>query len=312
MTGDSLFNICTIALHVVLFLATWFGNSLVCAAIWRVRALRTISNMVIFSLALSDLLMTTVFMYRIIHLSSGEELHAACHTFSEIAFNDICVIILHLTVISVDRFVAIKFPLRYKTLVTRKRMKMTLAFVWLFPLIGTVILPHLLPQEAYEDYIDYYDSFHLCISFHQHQFQNTSKFFAGIIIVLYIVLPFIVTLSGYIYIVKVSRDQQLKLENQAHLEREATRKVEIKVAVTYGIIIGAFMICFLPLLIGTLYQQFKDEEKKNMTRVMQILSIIASISACVNPAVYTWRNREFRKAFKRIMITRKNAAEIHD
>jgi len=310
MTRDSLFNISTIALHVVLFLATWFGNSLVCAAIWRVRALRTISNMVIFSLALSDLLMTVVFMYRIIHLSSGEELHAACHTFSEIAFSDICVIILHLTVISVDRFVAIKFPLRYKTLVTRKRMKMALAFVWLFPLIGTVIVPHLLPQEAYEDYIDYYDSFHLCISFHQHQFQNTSKIFAAIIIVLYIVLPFIVTLSGYIYIVKVSRDQQLKLENQAHLEREATRKVEIKVAVTYGIIIGAFMICFLPLLTGTLYQQFKDEEKKNMTRVMQILSIIASISACVNPAVYTWRNREFRKAFKSI-ITRKNAAEIH-
>lgn len=308
--SDAAFNIFTVALHVVLFLTTWFGNSLVCAAIWRFRALRTVSNMVIFSLALADLLMTVVFMYRIIHLLSGEDLHMACHNFSEIAFNAICVIILHLTVISVDRFIAIKFPLRYKTLVTRHRMKITLAFVWLFPLIGTVIFPHSLPKEAYEDFVDYYDSFHLCISFHHHQFQNTSKIFAAIIIVLYIVLPCIVTLSSYIYIMKVSRDQQFKLENQAHLERETMRKVEIKVAVTYGIIIGAFMICFLPLLAATLFQQFEDEERKNMIRVMQILSIIASISACINPAVYTWRNREFRKAFKKI-ITRKNG-EIHN
>ena len=298
------FNTCTIALHVILFIATWLGNSLVCAAIWRFRALRTVSNMVIFSLALADLLMTAVFMYRIIHLSSGEELHAACHAFSEIAFNDICVIILHLTVISVDRFIAIKFPLRYKTLVTRQRMKTTLAFVWLLPLVGTVVFPHLLPKEAYEDFIDYYDSFHMCISFHHHDFQNNSKIFSAIIIILYIALPCIVTLIGYVYIIKVSRDQQLRLENQAQLERETMRKVEIKVAVTYGIIIGAFMICFLPLLTGTLYQQFKEEERKNMIRVMQILSIVASISACVNPAVYTWRNRDFRKAFKKIM-TRK-------
>ena len=303
--SDASFNICTIALHVILFVATWLGNSLVCAAIWRVRALRTVSNMVIFSLALADLLMTAVFMYRIIHLSSGEKLHAACHAFSEIAFSDICVILLHLTVISVDRFIAIKFPLRYKTLVTRQRMKTTLALVWLFPLVGTVVLPHLLPKEAYEDFIDYYDSFHSCISFHHHQFQNTSKIFAAIIIVLYIALPCIVTLVGYVYIIKVSRAQQLRLENQAQLERETMRKVEIKVAVTYGIIIGAFMICFFPLLTGTLYQQFKEEERKNMIRVMQILSIIASISACVNPAVYTWRNRDFRKAFKKIM-TRKD------
>lgn len=308
--SDAAFDICTIVLHVFLFVATWFGNGLVCAAIWRVRNLRTVSNMVIFSLALADLLMTVVFMFRIIHLASGEEFPLVCHAVSEIAFNLICVIILHLTTISVDRFIAIKFPLRYKTTVTKRRMKIAVLFIWLLPLIGTVIFPHSLPKEVYEDFVDYYDSFHLCITSHNHQFQNTSKIFAAIIIALYIVLPFIVTLASYIYIMKVSRDQQVKLENQAHLERETMRRLEIKVAVTYGIIIGAFMICFLPLLTGTLYQQFKKDERESMTRAMQVLSMVASISACVNPAVYTWRNQDFKKAFKK-MITRNNE-EIHN
>lgn len=308
--SDAAFKIFTIGLHVFLFLATWFGNGLVCAAIWRVRNLRTVSNMVIFSLALADLLMTVVFMFRIVHLASGEEFPVACHAVSEIAFNVICVIILHLTAISVDRFIAIKLPLRYKTTVTRGRMKIALLFIWLLPLIGTVIFPHSLHEDVYQDFIDYYDSFHLCITSHHHQFQNTSKIFAAVIIVLYIVLPFIVTLASYIYIMKVSREQQVKLENQAHLERETMRKLEIKVAVTYGIIIGAFMFCFLPLLTGALYHQFKEEERGNMTSAMQVLSMIASISACVNPAVYTWRNQDFRKAFKKI-ITR-NDEEIHN
>ena len=293
-----------IALNIFLFLATWLGNSLVCISILRIRTLRTVSNVVIFSLALADLLMTVVFMFRIIALSIQEQFPVACHAISEFAFTLVCVIILHLTCISVDRFIAIKFPLRYKTVLTRRRMKTAVVAIWLFSITGTVIFPHSLPTTEYEDFVDYYDTFHLCMTHpHDHQFQNTSKVFAALLVIVYFIIPFLVTFSCYIYVIKASRDQQLKLKRDAHLEKETVRRIEIKVAITYGIVVGAFMLCFLPLLVGTLYQQFENERREDMAQTMQVLSTVASVSACLNPGVYTWRSQKFRKAFKKI-ITR--------
>ena len=300
----TLFDTLEIVFHILVFLATCFGNCLVCIAICRVRALRTVSNIILFSLALADLLMAPVFIFRIIILFEKKEKdHIVCHAMSEAAFTTICVIILHLTAVSIDRFIAIKFPLRYKTITTRRRMKKAVIAIWLLAITGTIVFPHSLPTSEYQDFVDYYDTFHFCLPYtHDHRFENTSKVFAALIIALFLILPIIVTLGSYMYIIKVSCDQREKLEKAAHLERRAVRKLEIKAAATYGIVIGGFMLCFFPLLVGTLYQQFELEKRKDMELIMQILSTVASLCACINPAVYAWRSKEFRKAFKKIIM----------
>ena len=294
-----------IGFHIILFLSTWFGNLTVCVAIWQVRKLRTVSNAVIFSLALADLIMTVVFGFRIVALSRQTPYPTACHIFSELAITIICCIILHLTCISMDRFIAIKYPLRYKTVVTRRRMMGVIVATWLFSVIGTVVFPHSLPKAEYQEFLEYYDTFHLCMSnthAHVRQFQNKSKVFAALILVFYFIIPFLLIFGSYGYVIKASRDQQVKLQNNAHLESEAMRKIELRVAVTYGIVIGAFLLCFLPLFIGSLYQELITEERSDMALTMQILSTVASVSACVNPGVYAWRSQDFRKAFKKIII----------
>ena len=75
------------------------------------------------------------------------------------------------------------------------------------------------------------------------------------------------------------------IKNDDHIESEVIRKIEIKVVISYGIVKVAFMLCFLPLFIGTLYQEIVAEECNDRAMISQILSTVASVSACVNSGV---------------------------
>jgi len=114
-----------------------------------------------------------------------------------------------------DRFIAIKCPVRYKTLVTRTQIKGIILAIWLFSTIGTVVFPHSLPKVEYEDFLEYYDTFHLCMSdTHDHKFENTSKIFAALLIILYFIIPFVLIFGICSYVIKASRDQQNKLNKE--------------------------------------------------------------------------------------------------
>ena len=75
------------------------------------------------------------------------------------------------------------------------------------------------------------------------------------------------------------------IKNDDHVESELIRKIEIKVVISYGIVKVAFMLCFLPLFIGTLYQEVVAGERIDRAMASQILSTVASVSACVNSGV---------------------------
>lgn len=47
---------------------------------------------------------------------------------------------------------------------------MILVFVWLFFFVGIVVFFYLFFKEVYEDFIDYYDLFYMCIFFYYYDF----------------------------------------------------------------------------------------------------------------------------------------------
>lgn len=64
-------------------------------------------------------------------------------------------------------------------------------------------------------------------------------------------------------------------------------------------ILGSFTICWLPYVIVVCVQVISSQ-KPNIILYMVVLSV-AKINSGINPVIYAWKNRDFRKAFMRLL-----------
>lgn len=135
VTGDFLNWWALVPAPFVIFGIT--GNLLVCLAIAKERRLQTVTNYFLFSLAVTDLLVSLIVMpFSILNEFKGYwSLGAALCNFYVTSDVMMCTAsIMHLCTISVDRYIGIRFPLK-----TRNKSKMTVAvkllIVWSLSLV---------------------------------------------------------------------------------------------------------------------------------------------------------------------------------
>lgn len=117
-------------LNAPLMLISITGNSLVLAAILRTPALHSPSIMFLCSLAVSDLLVGLVVqpLYIAYELTRFNFLY---RPMTIMAVTGVGVSLCTITVISVDRFLALHYHMRYPSMVTMYRAKYTIATLWL-------------------------------------------------------------------------------------------------------------------------------------------------------------------------------------
>ena len=135
---------------VIITVAALLGSYLMLRAFHKFQNLRTASNIILVSLSTADGLLAIPRILGIINLTLRYNakyllrmpvLQKVSGTFT---FFLVSVIILHLALMSVERFIAIKFALTYHTIVTKRRSRIVSIAMWLWALVVTIALPRLL------------------------------------------------------------------------------------------------------------------------------------------------------------------------
>ncbi|XP_055260922.1 adenosine receptor A2a [Moschus berezovskii] len=294
-----------IAVELAIAVLAILGNVLVCWAVWLNSNLQNVTNYFVASLAAADIAVGVLAVPFAVTLSTG--FCAACHSCLFFACFVLVLTqssIFSLLAIAIDRYIAIRIPLRYNGLVTGARAKGVIAVCWvlsfaigLTPMLGW---NNCSPQEGrngsracgegqvaclFEDvvpmgYMVYYN-FLACV-----------------------LLPLLLMLGVYLRIFLAARRQLEQTESQAPARgprARSTLQKEVHAAKSLAIIVGLFALCWLPLHVINCFTFFCPACGHAPPWLMYLTIVLSHGNSVVNPFIYAYRIREFRHTFRRIV-----------
>ena len=270
------------------------GNAAFLIVIFKCRSLRTVSNLLLSSLALADflvgLVIDPVWVIRCI-LAPKPYNHPLKITIDSLWIQTSATTTFSLCVVSLDRYVAIRSALHYHQIMTHGRCYAVVILVWIASLaFGLsrffVKNPTKLP------------TLWMCVS------------------VVTVLLPTALIVFCYVHIFGLARRQSKTIATQTfhlHSTHHATAEVvrHRKAAKTVGLVVGLFLISWFPTLVASFVHLTARDgcTKINMRLVWLWVELLAFASSGVNPWLYSIRNNEFRKEMIRVFRIRRFASQ---
>ncbi|KAK9295887.1 hypothetical protein QLX08_009933 [Tetragonisca angustula] len=97
---------------------------------------------------------------------------------------------------------------------------------------------------------------------------------------------------------------ELNVENGTSIRQQTKSwRAEHKAARTLGIIMGAFLLCWLPFFLWYLTTSLCGEACYCPDTVVSVLFWIGYFNSALNPLIYAYFNRDFREAFKDTLMS---------
>ncbi|EDO43539.1 predicted protein, partial [Nematostella vectensis] len=278
----------------LLALLTLFGNSLVCIVLWRFRNLRSLTNYFVCSLAVADLLVP---LLRVIYLAmttlTGDWLFGT--TWCKVS--SICGIllcgssILHLSVISIERLVAIKWPLHYERIVTINRVVAILTYIWVqsFVLALIPVLPVHIADQTFSPHLGECE-----INW------GKNPILMILLVVFYFFLPVTIMVAAYACIFQEVRKSTRRIKTLSTSAASSPFRKDLKAVKTLGVVIGVFFIMWLPYFVTTTIRAFRGQD--SVPYWWQRLGLVLAYgNSCCNFVIYALMNQNFRVAFLQVL-----------
>ena len=262
------FVVVNCALNAPFMLVSTLGNTLVLAAIVRTPSIRSPSMIMLASLATTDFLVGLIAQPLFIADELIMKNHVLNALSSMIGFALCGISLATITAISIDRFIALQYHLRYATLVTNSRVICSIVAASLIILICSGL-------RLWDNV-----GFHLLFAM-----------LTGVCLV--------ISTLCYIKIYQIVQRHRVQIRSQeqatkSHVIQNRTEKMRLKQSALNTFVFYIFMIaCYSPsyillFLFGISYSTWKTE--------WTISTTVVFMNSSLNPVLFCWRIRQLRVA----------------
>ncbi|XP_044175353.1 growth hormone secretagogue receptor type 1-like [Acropora millepora] len=292
------------------------ANFLLIRAFCKFANLRTASNLILVSLCIADCFIAMIFILDIIRMAlkkgDNDKLKCIlCQINASLTLSITTIIVLHLALISVERVIAVKFSLRYNSILTNRRALLASVALWVSTALVTAVIPQALSLEKNGTSTgNIKRALHPCsraIAFKSPGQEKYVIFFTTLMIITLLITLFC---HGYIFAVSYKHRKQIRSQN--NLSRAVTIKEELKRARVIFLVVASNLLSFVPLFIflilrffGKLADDNNDQCYQRRRHTMLAKKIIYTCAMGLNaicpPIIYGFKNQQFKTALLRMV-----------
>ena len=265
------------AVNILLSITAILGNSLILVALHKESSLHPPSKLLYRCLATTDLLVGLVSQpLRVTYLISAVHEHLSlCHYAREASYITgvaLCgVSLLTMAVISVDRLLALLLGLRYKEIVTLKRIYITIASFWVLCLVAS-----------------------LCIIFDQR--------ITLLSVLISIPLSLLISLASYTKIFRTLGHHQAQVQD--HIQQQPSQPNALNMARYRKAVYSALwvqlvlVVCYVPNMTVEFVISLSLKGLSKFIVIRGMANVLVFFNSTLNPFLYCWKISEVRRAVK--------------
>ncbi|KAJ8348548.1 hypothetical protein SKAU_G00271370 [Synaphobranchus kaupii] len=302
---DSLFPNSTLIpvtiICLLLFLVGVAGNTMTILIIQRFKDMKTTTNLYLSSMAVSDLvifLSLPFHLYRLWRYVPWIFGGLLCRLLHYINEGCTYATILHITALSVERYLAICFPLRAKVVLTKRRVRYVILALWAFALLSAAPMLVLVGVE-------YDNNTHPDYSTRQckHTSYGVSSGLLHTMIwvsTAYFFCPMTCLTFLYGSIGRKLWKSRNDLRGPSASGRVKAHRQTVRIL---AVVVLAFAVCWLPFHIGrNLFTHSDDYSEAQLSQNFNVASMVLFyLSASINPVLYNLMSRKYRSAVRRLL-----------
>ena len=278
--------ITTSIINVITSLTAMVGNSMILYIILKNERLQTPPNLLLGSLSITDFLVGLIVQpsSAIRRISESRNNHNCVVRIIFSYFGFLCAgaSVLNITLISIDRALAIIFPFRYEASAENRTHVSVVSLVWTIWSVFT-LMPFV-------------------------NILSSEQFFLGAGVIIGVSVILVLTSYGFIYRAILSQRRLVTpvVATEASDQQTQKRGKHPQMACTLAIVIGMFLFCYLPQVIVLVLRGILGDSASLVYLGDAWADLFVFVNSSINPLIYCYRIREFKEAmisiFRRMKI----------